>query len=211
MVESLMLQKMILALLMIVMLNSYASANGVQTNNSFEQGKHYKVLDAPITTGLAPVMEFFYYGCRTCYQLVPSIAEWSHETGIGVSLVPAHSESSLTQAARLHHTFAEMGVLSTMYELGYVIFQTEKSKLQGVDRINEFLSRHNVDQERFWQVWAGDAVSKRMAGSLVLTRQAKVFKTPAFVVQGKYVVDIDTITSTEQLFGLLTYLAKKSD
>lgn len=207
-----MLQKVICALLMLVSLNAGASevaASDTKVEGEFEQGKHYKVLNTPITVGAAPVMEFFFYGCRTCYQLVPAIAEWSHETGIGVSLVPAHSENSLAEAARLHHTFAEMGVLSTMYELGYVIFQTEDTELQGVERINDFLSRHDIDQARFWQVWESDSVNKRMAGSLVLTRQANVFKTPAFVVQGQYVVDIDNITSIDQLFGLLTYLTSK--
>ncbi|WP_250657389.1 DsbA family protein [Alkalimarinus coralli] len=204
-----MLKKMMFALLMIVALSGGVSANELMASNSFEQGRHYEVLDTPISTGAAPVMEFFYYGCRTCYQLVPAIAEWSHKTGIGVSLVPAHSESTLVKAARLHHTFAEMGVLATMYELGYVIFQTEESTLQGAERIDDYLSRHNVDKERFWQVWESDAVNKRMAGSLALTRQAKVFKTPAFVVQGRYVVDIESITSVDQLFELLSYLAEK--
>lgn len=216
-----MLQRLMFVLLMLGALTSSAliaagsketvkeSSAEVKAAVSFEEGKHYKVLSSPLAVGSAPVTEFFFYGCRTCYQLVPAIAEWSHKTGLGVSLVPAHSETSLIEAARLHHTFAEMDALSTMYELGYVIFQTKESKLQGADRINAYLSRHGLDQKRFWQIWESDAVNKRMAGSLALTQRAKIFKTPAFVVQGKYLVDVDTITSVEQLFSLLEYLVKK--
>lgn len=174
----------------------------------FSEGKHYTVLAEPIAGEVAPVLEFFYFGCRTCYQLVPAIANWSHKTGIAVSLVPVHSQTAMTDAARLYHTFAEMGVLAQMYELGYVIFQTEASELQGKARIDDFLLRHKVDQQRFWELWSSDAVNRRLAASLALTQQAQIYKTPAFVVQGRYLVDIDAITEVEQLFQLLDYLNK---
>jgi thiol:disulfide interchange protein DsbA len=156
-------------------------------------------------------MEFFYFGCKTCYQLVPALAQWSHETGIGVTLVPVHSDNAMVDAARLYHTFAEMNVLSRMYELGYVIFQTDKSELKGEARINDYLERHRVNKERFWKIWNSDKVNKRLAGSLALTQQAKIYKTPTFLVKGRYMVNIDAITHVEHLFQLLEYLNKKPD
>ncbi len=177
----------------------------------FTEGTHYSLLEAPFQEGVAPVIEFFYYGCRACYQLVNDMGLWRRETGYQVSLVPAHSKNELVESARMFHTFAEMGVLAEMYELGYVIFQTKESELEGTDRINDFLLRHDVDQVQFWQTWGSEAVEKRLAYSAAMTVQAKVMKTPSFVVKGKYKVNIDSVKSVHELHALLTYLVEMPD
>lgn len=179
-------------------------------NKVFVAGKHYQVLPQPLPTDpTAPVMEFMYYGCKTCFQLSPAIAEWSNTTKIGVTLVPAHSESAMVDEARMFHTFEVMGILGEMYETGFVIFQTDQTKLQGADRVNSFLAQHKVNKEKFWDTWKSDAVKQRLAGSAALTKQAKIFKTPTFVVHGVYLVDLESLKSVEELFVLLEYLAAK--
>jgi thiol:disulfide interchange protein DsbA len=174
----------------------------------FIDGKHYQQLSEALPVGNAPITEFFYFGCRSCYQLVPAIAEWSHETGIRVAAIPAHGDTALADAARLYHTFAELGELGNMYELGYVMFQTDKVKLQGKERIDSYLDRHKIDKTRFWSTWNSPAVERRLASSLALTKMAKITKTPAFVVHGRYLVDLESLQSAEQLFEVLEYLVR---
>jgi len=174
----------------------------------FEEGTHYAVLASPLPD-LAPVVEFFYFGCRSCYQLIPELSQWSRRSGNNIALVPAHTETKLVDGARLFHTFVEMGVLDKMYELGFVIYQTEESELYGKARIDDFLNRHQVDTQRFWDTWSSEAVNRRLATSQQLTRLAGVVKTPTFVVNGRYRVETDTIKSMDELYALLTYLADK--
>lgn len=179
-------------------------------NKVFVAGKHYQVLPQALPTDpSAPVMEFMYYGCKTCFQLSPAIAEWSNKTKIGVTLVPAHSENAMVEEARIFHTFEVMGVLGEMYEEGFVMVQADQTKLQGEARVNHFLALHKVDKEKFWQVWKSDAVKQRLAGSAALTAQAKILKTPTFVVHGIYMVDLEALKSVEELFVLLEHLAAK--
>ena len=179
-------------------------AGGLQASE-FRAGEHYEVLEQPLPEGVAPVTEFFYYGCRACYQLADAIAAWSQENDIPVGLVPAHTENNLVDAARLYHTLAVVGRLD-LYKAGFVLFQTEKSDLQGEDRINAFLAEQGVDQNLFWQSWKGEEVSRRLAGSYMLTRTAGILNTPSFVVHGRYKVDTSVIHSVEELFALLQYL-----
>lgn len=179
------------------------------TSTAFIEGKHYRILENPLPQSDAPVMEFMYYGCKTCFQLAPAIAEWSYTTKIGVMLVPAHSDTAMIEEARMFHTFEVMGVLGKMYEEGFVIFQTDQTKLQGAERVNSFLAQHAVDKNKFWDVWKSDAVKQRLADSAALTKQAKVFKTPTFVVHGIYQVDTDSLKSVEDLFAILSFLAAK--
>lgn len=175
----------------------------------FLEGKHYDVLKVSLPTNLAPVMEFIYFGCRSCYQLVPAIGDWSRSSGIDVVLTPVHTETQMLDEARMFHSFDQMGVLPTMYELGYVIFQTQESKLQGEARVNSFLEQNKVDRERFWEAWSSEGVNRRLQGSALLTKQAGIYKTPSFVVHGKYRIDVDSLTSVEELFELLEYLVKE--
>ena len=179
-------------------------------NKIFVAGKHYEVLPQALPTNPeTPVMEFMYYGCRSCFQLAPAIAEWSATKNIAVALVPAHSESAMVEEARIFHTFEVMGVLGEMYEEGFVMVQTDKTKLQGAERVDYFLEQHKVNKEKFWSTWKSEAVKQRLAGSAALTKQAKIYKTPTFVVHGAYKVDIESVKSVEELFLLLEYLAAK--
>ncbi len=212
-----MVQRVLMALIMalsIQCISAVAADSSITkeqpTNTAFVAGKHYQVLSQPLPADpSAPVMEFMYYGCKTCFQLSPAIAEWSNKTKIGVTLVPAHSETAMVEEARMFHTFDVMGILGEMYEEGFIIFQTDQTKLQGADRVNSFLAQHKVNKEKFWEVWKSDAVKQRLAGSAALTKQAKIFKTPTFVVHGIYMVDLEALKSVEELFVLLEHLAAK--
>ena len=175
----------------------------------FVEGEDYQVLDAPLVSADSPVIEFFYYGCKACYSLVPAVAEWRNKTGNQVSLVPVHSKTKLMISARLFHTFAEMKLLSKMYEVGYEIFQTKESSLTGKERIDDYLLKNDINKKQFWSIWRSDAVNKRMSVSLALTQKAKVTMTPSFVVQGRYLVQTQTIDSVENLLDLLSFLSKK--
>lgn len=175
----------------------------------FEEGKHYEILQNPLPTMAAPVVEFMYYGCRTCFQLAPAIAEWSYTKKIDVVLVPVHSDSAMVEEARLFHTFQVMGVLDKMYEEGFVMVQTDKSKLQGADRVNSFLDKNGVNKDKFWQVWKSQEVNQRLAGSAALTKQAQISKTPTFIVHSKYKVDVESLKTVEELFELLEFLNAK--
>ncbi|WP_039915849.1 DsbA family protein [Cellvibrio mixtus] len=200
-----MLRFTLLLLISLFGINTHA-ADLKQSKSNFIEGKHYQALEAPLINMGAPVVEFMYYGCRACFQLVPAVAEWSHTKKIDVLLVPVHSESAMVEEARLFHTFDVMGVLGKMYEEGFIIVQTDKSKLQGTDRVNSFLDKNGVDKEKFWTVWKSQEVNQRLAGSAALTRQAKIIKTPTFVVHGTYKVDVESLGSVEELFELLNYL-----
>lgn len=188
---------------------SSKSNQSLETNKNFIEGKHYKKLVTPLPAAMGPVVEFIYFGCRACYQLVPEVANWSFTTGTGVALVPAHSETTMLDEARMFHTFDQMGVMDKMYELGYVIFQTQKTNLQGEARVNSFLERHHVDKDKFWTVWKSDLVTQKLKESAALTKHAQISKTPTFIVHGVYRVDVESLQSVEELFELLEYLVKE--
>lgn len=174
----------------------------------YVEGRDYTVLEQPFPEGAAPVVEFFYYGCRACYYMTDEISEWSQASKTPVALVPAHTDTNLVDSARLFHTFNAID-RSDLHIYGYVLFQQEDPSLQGKARINALLNEHNVDQELFWQAWSSDEVNQRLIGSYQLTKLAGIESTPSFIVAGKYRVELGVIDGTEGLFGLLSYLVSK--
>jgi protein dithiol oxidoreductase (disulfide-forming) len=178
---------------------------GVLHTQKFLEGRHYTKLANPLPEGIATVTEFFYYGCTTCYTLSPLLAEWVQKTKVSFTLIPTHSETALVDAARIHHTFQIMGVMNKMYSESYRMIQ-EPNELQGADRINFYLKKNKVDKNEFWKTWNSKLVEQRLKSSAALTKQAQVFKTPTFIVYGVYKIDIESVTSVDQLIDLLNYL-----
>ena len=174
----------------------------------YVEGRDYTVLEQPFPEGAAPVVEFFYYGCRACYYMTDEISEWSQKNKTPVTLVPAHTDTNLVDSARLFHTFNVIN-RNDLYVYGYMLFQQENANLQGEARINALLAEHNVDQELFWKAWSSDEVNQRLIGSYQLTQLAGIESTPSFIVAGKYRVELGVIDGTEGLFGLLSYLVSK--
>lgn len=171
----------------------------------YVEGRDYRRLEQEIP-GAPDVIELFYYGCRACYYLTDELNEWSQSKDITLSLVPAHSEDRLVDGARLFHTLGVLGRLDLHHE-GYVLFQ-QPSELNGQDRINALLDQKGVAQDDFWNAWGSDAVNQRLAGSFQLTSLSGAQSTPAFIVQGKYVVEVGVIDGSEGLLGLLEHLVK---
>lgn len=210
----------VLIVLTLFMLNACAATHVAEKNvNKSEQsttpeqieyieGRDYTVLEQPFPEGAAPVIEFFYYGCRACYYMADELSEWSQVNNIAVSLVPAHTDTNLVDSARLFHTLSSIK-RSDLYVYGYVLFQQENATLQGEARINALLAEHDVDPEIFWQAWSSDEVNQRLIGSYQLTQLAGVESTPSFIVAGKYRVELGVIDGTDGLFGLLSYLVNK--
>lgn len=182
-----------------------AASAAAEQQHEYVEGRDYRLLEQPIA-GAPDVIELFFYGCRACYHLTDEIADWSASTGIQVNLVPAHSADNLVDAARLYHTFGVLNRLDLHVD-GYVLFQ-EPSELQGEERINALLAERGVDKDEFWAAWGGEAVNQRLAGSYQLTAMAGISSTPAFLVKGKYLVELGVIEGSEGVLDLLEYLVK---
>lgn len=186
--------------------NTDSAAHAVTTQqHDFVEGQDYRLLEQPIAD--APdVIELFFYGCSACYYLTDEISDWSADKSIQVNLVPAHSDTNLVESARMFHTFGVLNRLDLHVD-GYVLFQ-EPSELQGDERINALLAQRGVDKDEFWAAWGSDEVNQRLAGSYQLTAMAGISSTPAFLVKGKYLVELGVIEGSEGLLSLLEYLVK---
>lgn len=184
------------------------ATTAADTSAEYVEGRDYRQLEQAIP-GAPAVIELFYYGCRACYYLTDELNDWSRSSDIVLSLVPAHGEDQLVDGARLFHTIAVLGRLDLHREV-YVLFQ-EPSELQGEDRINAFLDENGIAREDFWSAWGSDAVNQRLAGSYQLTELSGAQSTPAFIVQGKYVVELGVIDGSEGLLSLLEHLVKSGE
>ena len=184
-------------------------ADDSDTSRTFVAGVHYNELEAPLPSSMnADLTNFFYFGCPSCYQLNPALAQWRAETGATIELVPVHSEEKLVEGAMIFHTFVEMGVLAQMYEWGYVMFMQEDTEKFGWERVNEFLGDKKISRPIFWETMDSDAVRRRLGYSLRMNKHANVSITPTFVVHGRYVVNTDAVSSLDEFFALLSYLVE---
>ncbi len=176
-----------------------------EQQHDYVEGRDYRLLEQPLA-GAPDVIELFFYGCRACYYLTDEMSGWSAGKGIQVNLVPAHSDTNLIDSARMFHTFGVLNRLDLHVD-GYVLFQ-ESNDLQGDERINALLAERGVDKDEFWAAWGSDEVNQRLAGSYQLTAMAGISSTPAFLVKGKYLVELGVIEGSEGVLSLLGYLVE---
>lgn len=174
----------------------------------FQEGTHYEKLATPAAVEGADIVEFFYYGCKACYQLTGDMRNWRQKTGHRVAPVPAHAGGVQADGARFFHTYVALDAVQQLHYPTYVLFQVEQSETQGEARVNELLGTQNVSKDAFWRLWGSEEVSQAMAYSEHLTRQAQVIQTPTYVVHGYYKVKLDSLKSVDELFQLLEYLVE---
>jgi thiol:disulfide interchange protein DsbA len=169
----------------------------------YTEGVNYlTVLPAQPTSvnpGQIEVIEFFWYGCPSCFQLEPHLEAWERSKPANVVLkrVPAIIRPDAEGAARAFYT-AEILGLNAHEDIFNEIHLNHDLMVNEADFERFFMQKYNVDPKRFESIWESQAVSQKVADARVLATRYKVVQfgqpvtvqdlgTPVLVVNGKWI------------------------
>lgn len=206
--------------------NSYASLNAGTTDVKVQQhlvnpveDKEYSLLAQPIEN--APtIIEFFSFTCHSCYnyQYVYQIPQKLHkllkdkQTYRYVNIDSLLNAGTITQAWALSE---KLGKEDDMLNELYYGLQT-KQNIKGAEDIKHlFMTQPGITEEEFFKLWDNQDVIANKEMQTALSKQAEIRKTPTFVINGKYKINVDGIDAKtheefiDKFIAIVEYLKTK--
>lgn len=181
----------------------------------YRVGDHYSVLSPAQPTSVEPgeieVTEVFMYGCVHCYNFEPFVEKWlpGKPSNVVFVRVPALFNSPARIHARAFYAAETLGVLEETHMPFFQELHVNRQRMTDEAELASFFSRFGVERDAFRQAYNSFAVDTKMRRAEATGRRYRVTSTPTVIVNGKYVIDGDKITSYQQILEIATYLAEK--
>ncbi len=187
----------------------------------------YERLDKPVAPETAPgrvvVQQFLWHRCIHCYHLEPDVDRWLTESKPGFidfERVPVvwdraqFEQSSYYGLAKVMRANGELSdeqveeINAGLFTLNFV----DKKEFNAANVYPLFLAHGVASLESFNERLASEAVEAQRMRSYDLTRSYRIRGVPMFVVNGKYVIGLDTLEgerSPDKLFATINRLAEQ--
>lgn len=181
----------------------------------FEQGKHYAVLSVaqPVETGdNIEVREMFWYGCPHCFKLEPMLNDWLANMPEGAEFVrmPAIFSPVWEQHAKYYYTLEAMGQVDELHEKVFDAIHIDNNKMLEDDDFIEFAADNGLDPAIVEQTLESFAVQSKLNATKTNIAKYQVTGVPAFVVGGKYLTDVSSAGSEQNMFAVIDFLINKA-
>lgn len=158
-------------------------------------GQNYAVLANPVATAEAEkieVVEMFWYGCPSCYQLEPTIANWKKDLPDDVNFikVPAMLGGVWNLHAQLFYTLQALKADDSVHDAVFEALHERNRRLASPAEITIFAGTLGFDKETFEKTWNSFGVKSQLEKAKKLAIAYQVSGVPSMVVNGKYRFDI---------------------
>jgi len=216
-----------LAILLTIPLASPASAAA----RTWVEGRNYTVLNpvqrTSVPAGQIEVMEVFSYGCPFCSQFQPVLAQLRHSLPSNARVVYLPASFNPPEAwpmfQRAYFAAQALGIAERTHQAMYdAVWKTGELAIS--DPVTHRLKRPlpsiedaarcygrltGVKPEAFLAAAKSFGVEARMRAADAQVKAMEVPSTPCIVVNGKYRVSMDNISSYGELIELVNYLVAK--
>jgi thiol:disulfide interchange protein DsbA len=199
-----------------------AAATNTSAPTIWQEGVNYTRLVPAQPTSVAPgqveVLEFFWYGCPHCYALDPLVESWrkTKPPYITFTRVPVMWSEGHRSTARLFYTLESLGKLDQLHgevfkEIhvnGNSLVASDPNDVAGAARIQAaFLAKFGITRDSFDKASHSFAVETDLQRADQLGLRYRIEGVPTFVINGKYIADVQTAGSPERLVSLVDDLA----
>jgi len=181
----------------------------------YRVGDHYSLLSPAQPTSAEPgkveITEFFMYSCPHCYNFEAFLEKWEAQKASYVQFVrfPALFNAPARTHARAFYTAQTLGILDQTHMPFFRELHVNRKQMTSEKELVAFFANYGIDESAFQQAFNSFAVDTQMRKAESLGRRYRVTSTPTVIVNGKYIVDGDKITSYEQILQIADYLAQK--
>jgi thiol:disulfide interchange protein DsbA len=167
-----------------------------------------------VGAGEVEVVEVFWYGCPHCYAVEPYLESWDKNNADYIKLAKVHviwSPGHRAQA-RLYYALEALGRKDLHNKVFQAIHERRNPLLASSEQATtklhvDFAKANGIDEKTFLNAYNSFGVNSNLQRAERLTQAYRVQSVPTFIVNGKYVTDIEKAGGHEQLMQLLSDLA----
>ena len=147
------------------------------------------ILPQQVETGdRIEVIDFFWYGCPFCYQLLPVLTDWENRKPADVTVrrIPAVLREAWLADAHLYYTLELLGEADRLHARVFEAVHMNRLITGDPQAVAAWAAQNGIDGQKWQGAYTSDEVRKRVIRALELGRSYDVRGTPALVVDGRY-------------------------
>ena len=166
-----------------------AGVTAAQTQERpFEQSYRSITPQATPAGNLIEVIDFFWYGCPYCYQLLPFMTEWekSKPPDVVVRRVPAVLRQEWVPEAHIYYTLEALGAVEQLHARVFEAFHRDRLQATDTEAWGKWTEANGLDRPKWDSAYNSRAVRNNVVRAVELGRDYDVRGTPVLVVDGRY-------------------------
>lgn len=181
---------------------------------AFVANEDYVVLDKPVKTVTGDkieVRELFWYYCPHCFNIEPLVENWLKKIPDSVQFVrqPAVFSKRWVNGAIFYYVLEQLGEVDRLHTALFNAIHVHKTPFLDQEDFVDWLAGNGVDEKRVNDAFKSFSVRIKLNKSKLSTTKYKTSGVPAFVVNGKYWVDVKHAGGEARLFKVINYLVEK--
>ena len=146
----------------------------------------------PIETGdKIEVIDFFFYGCQYCNELLPRLERWRKTIPADVVYrhIPVVRHDSWVPLAKTYFTLEAMGEVDRLHAAVFHSYHVEDLYMSQEKVISEWAAKHGLDRDKFMAIYRSDETRQKVERARKQTMEYDIQGTPSLVVDGHYLTD----------------------
>jgi len=180
------LQRFLLTAMAILCFVSLARAQSIELkpNQNFVVIQQQPLQDA----SKIEVIDFFWYGCPYCYELLPQFNEWlkTKPDDVVVRRIPAVLRESWLAQAHMYYTLDVLGEADNFHDRVFDAHHKDRLISNIPEQVAEWALKNGLDKDRWQEAYHSKEVQNRVIRAVQMSRAYAVAGTPAIVVDGRF-------------------------
>lgn len=154
----------------------------------FEQSYRSITPQATPAGDMIEVIDFFWYGCPYCFQLLPFMTEWekSKPADVVVRRVPAVLRQEWVPEAHIYYTLEALGAAEQLHTRVFEAFHRDRLQATDTEAWGKWAEANGLDRPKWDLAYNSQAVRNNVVRAVELGRDYDVRGTPVLVVDGRY-------------------------
>jgi len=165
-----------------------------------------------IAPGKIEVIEFFYYGCESCYRLEPQLQSWLKSLPSEVSFrrIPALRRTAWVPLTRVYFALEQLGEIKRLHEEVYRAVHDGGLNLGNSSELFEWAQKVGLDRGKLETLLDSDLIGAKVQRARDATVAYGITATPSFVVDGRYMTSGGMAGSVDALLPIVDGLIDKA-
>jgi thiol:disulfide interchange protein DsbA len=162
--------------------------------------------------GRIEVIEFFYYGCDSCYRFEPVLAGWLKKLPPDVLFrrVPALRRMDWVPLTRSYFALEEAGALDRLHGEVYKAIHERGINLGDSSELPKWAEMNGLERASFEKFLNSESVSAKVQKARDTTVAYGIRATPSMVVDGRYLTSGGMLGSLDALLPVVDGLIDKA-
>ena len=179
----------------------------------FEEGVDYETLPGEVKVqadGRVEVIEFFWFGCPSCYRFEPHLVAWEIPETIDFKNVPAVLTNNWLFHAHVYYAMELLGLKKELMQKFYDELHIERTRISSAEQFEQWASsQEGIDVSKLTQNLYSFATVVHIAQAEKLAKDYKITSVPTLIVGGKYKTSPSMARSEKRTLQIVEYLADR--